>query len=137
MKYAIYTLYLLKREDLVTPIQINEDYVFNFGGLPWEDEITGDHYDEGRLSDTIWDNYDWWSGLDGTVVTVISTMNVRTANGCKTLVKVHVKDQDHTWWFTADGKELSPVGNTTKNPSGGCSCDISALMVRGCRCGGS
>ena len=117
-------------------IEINQDYIFTFKGGPDEDEIVEDHYEDGRISDPVWDNYNWWSDLNGTVVTVMSIGSTGNGSAKKNLYKVHLKDGGYTHWFTALGSELKPISSPATTTSD-CSCDLSALMVRGCRCGGS
>ena len=121
-------------------ISVNQNYTFNSNCLVGSagDEITEDHYDNGRLSDYVWDNYDWWSDLNGSVVTVISVMSSKKPGACVEIAKVFLKAENFNWWFSVNAKELSSVRGGLQNPvSGACTCDLAAIMIRGCRCGGS
>lgn len=116
-------------------VEAKKDYIFNTNAVGNDDEITEDHWNNGRISDEVFDNYDFWSWLNGTEVTVISVIAVKKIGGCDEWAKVFIKDKGVDWWFSAPVSELSAKG-PINNP-GGCKCDLAVIMVRGCQCGGN
>jgi hypothetical protein len=120
-------------------VTVNGNYIFNSnvsGSV--DDEIVGDHYDDGRISDEVWDHHTFWSDLNGTKVTVISVQTIKKMNSCDEWAKVFISDKGFKSWFSAHVKELTPIGGAkNSSSSGACSCDLAAIMVRGCQCGGS
>jgi hypothetical protein len=114
-------------------VVVNGNYIFNSNASgSTDDEIVGNHYDNGRISDEVWDHYDFWSDLDGIKVTVISVQ------AFKKRAKVFITDEGFKFWFSAHVNELTLISETKDPPSSGaCTCDLAAIMVRGCRCGGS
>lgn len=116
-------------------IVVKNNYIFNTNAIPVDDEITEDHYDLGRVSDEIYDNYDFWSWLNGKEVTVISVIAVKKRGGCDEWAKVFIKDEGVDWWFNAHVSELS--SKEPSNNPGGCKCKLAVIMVRGCQCGGN
>ena len=117
-------------------VTVNTDYIFNTTATGLDDEIIEDHYDNGRLSDRVWDQYDYWSSLNGVEVTVISVQAVKKIGSCEEWAKVFIKSEGFNWWFSAHVNELSPIKNN--NPTTGkCKCDLGLIMIRGCQCGGN
>lgn len=120
-------------------VTVNSDYIFNSKAVGVDNEITETHYEDGRLSNEIWDSHDFWSELNGTEVTVISVIAIKKKIGsCDEWAKVFIKSHGFEWWFSVRVNELSPVGSSNNlSAPGSCRCDLRLIMIRGCQCGGS
>lgn len=117
-------------------VTVNNTYIFNSKDTNLvTDEIIEDHYDDGRISDEVWDHFDYWSDLNGKEVTIISVQAVKSRSGCDDWAKVFITEKGFSWWFSAHVKELTSKTGAMVT-SGACNCDLAAIMIRGCRCGG-
>jgi hypothetical protein len=123
--------FISKEEDMT--FVVGDEYIYNFKkDIP----IIEDDWDNGIISDAIFDNYATWSEFSGERVTVLSHQTLKTRNGCQDSVKVYMTEEDEDWWFIINGKYLTPynVSESGDNDEE-CTCDLSLIMVKGCQCG--
>jgi len=118
-------------------IEINADYIFNTNAIGIDNEIMEEHYDDGRLSDEVWNAHDFWTDLNHTEVTVISVITSKKTGSCDEWAKVFIKSHGFEWWFSAHVNELTLSSKNNPRFDGACTCDLGLIMVRGCQCGGN